>query len=343
MISRIINENEVKRAADILEPAHTILVVTHSSPDGDAIGSSLAAVHVLSALGKEVRVLIPDAYLSNLRVLPGAKEIVDATKYPDFAAGLFDKADAVMCLDFNEPSRVGKLEPLLRACKAPKILVDHHLYPDIDAAATLSYPQMAATAYLLFRLFCRLELFNLIDRDAATCILAGMMTDTGNFAYNASDPELYTVVAELLKKGADKQMLYDRLFNTYSASCLKLRGYAISEKMEVFPDDHAALITLSRAELNRFHYTKGDTEGLVNIPLAIPEVLYCAFMREEADCIRISMRSRGDFPVNAVCSDHFEGGGHINAAGGDFHGTLDEAAAFFRSILGENKEKYITK
>lgn len=343
MISRIINENEVKRAAGILEHAHTILVVTHSSPDGDAIGSSLAAMHVLSALGKDVRVLIPDAYLSNLRVLPGAKEIVDGTRYPDFAVELFEKADVVLCLDFNEPSRVGKLEQLLRSCKAPKILVDHHLNPDIDAAATFSYPQMAATAYLLFRLFCRLELFNLIDRNAATCILAGMMTDTGNFSYNASDPELYTVVAELLKKGADKQMLYDKLFNTFSANCLRLRGYALGERMEVFPDDHAALITLSRAELNRFHYTKGDTEGLVNVPLAIPGVLYSAFMREEADCIRVSMRSRGDFPVNAVCADHFGGGGHLNAAGGDFHGTLAEAAQFFRSLLGENKTKYIKK
>lgn len=342
MISRIINEKEVRRADAILETAHKILVVTHSSPDGDAIGSSLAAMHVFSSLGKDVKVLIPDAFLANLQALPGAKEIVDASRYHDFAVELFDKADVVLCLDFNEPSRVGRLEPLLRECKAPKILVDHHLNPDIDAAATFSYPRMAATAYLLFRLFCRLELFNLIDRNAATCILAGMMTDTGNFAYNASDPELYTVVAELIRKGADKAMLYQKLFNTYSANCLRLRGYAIGDKMEVFPEAHAALITLSRAELNRFHYTKGDTEGLVNVPLAIPGVLYSAFMREEADCIRVSMRSRGNFPVNAVCADHFGGGGHLNAAGGDYHGTLDEAAAFFRSLLDDNKKKYIT-
>lgn len=342
MISRIINENDVRRAAALLEPAHNILVVTHSSPDGDAIGSSLAAMHVFGALGKDVHVLIPDAYLANLRTLPGAKEIVDASRYPDFAAELFDKADVVLCLDFNEPSRVGRLEDLLRSSKAPKILVDHHLDPDIDAKVVFSYPDMAATAYLLFRLFCRLELFNLIDRNAATCILAGMMTDTGNFAYNATDPDMYIVVAELIRKGADKQALYERLFNTFSANCLKLRGYALGEKMEVYPDAHAALITLSRAELNRFHYTKGDTEGLVNMPLAIPGIYYSAFMREEADCIRVSMRSRGTFPVNAVCADHFGGGGHLNAAGGDFHGTLDDAAAFFRSLLDENKKKYIT-
>lgn len=343
MISRIIDEDKIRTAGRLLDRAVRITVLTHTSPDGDAIGSSLAAYHVFEGLGKKVSVVVPDAPLANLRTLPGAEVLIESTKEPERAEALLADTDVLVCLDFNEPSRVGRLAEALRRSKAPKILIDHHLDPDLEAEAVISHPDMAATCYLLFRFFCRLELFDYIGRDAATCLLAGIMTDTGNLAYNASDPELFTVVAELLKKGADKARLYKNLFNTYSENCLRLRAYAIGRKMEVFDDLGGALITLSRDELNRYHYTKGDTEGLVNVPLAIPGVHYCAFMRQEADCIRVSMRSTGDFPVNRVCADHFGGGGHLNAAGGDFHGTIGEAAEFFRSLLKENYEKYISQ
>lgn len=340
MISRIIDEKNIRAAARLINSAREVVVVTHMSPDGDAVGSSLAAMHVLTDLGKKVKVVVPDAPLGNLRHLPGADQIIDAGTDKQTAVNLLIEAELVLCLDFNEPSRVGRLQEALEKSKAPKILIDHHLHPDLKADALISYPDMAATAYLLFRFFCRLELFNAIGRDAATCLLAGIMTDTGNLAYNASDPEMYTVVAELLRKGADKERLYQELFNTFSENCLRLRSYAIGRKMEVFHQDGAALITLTRDELNRFHYTKGDTEGLVNIPLAIPGVYYSAFMRQESDCIRVSMRSIGSFPVNKICAEHFDGGGHLNAAGGDFHGTMEEAAQYFRSILKDNK-KYL--
>lgn len=343
MISRIINQQLVRKAEQLLQDCNKLVIVTHMTPDGDAIGSSLAAYHIFSALGKDVKAVIPDTYLAPLRTLPGAKEIVDASRYPDFARQLFNEADLVLCLDFNDSSRVGRLKDTLEACKAPKILVDHHPHPGLETAVTISYPRICSTCYLLFRLLCRLQLFNDISPEAATCLLAGMMTDTGNFAYNCSDAEIYIVVAELLRKGADKEKLYRDLFNTFSENCLKLNAYAIYRKMEVFPNEHAALITLSREELNRFHYTRGDTEGLVNRPLAIPGVKYCAFMREETESIRVSMRSKDDFPVNKICAEHFGGGGHLNAAGGDFYGTLDEAAKYFRSILEDNKRKYIHK
>lgn len=279
MISRIISEESIKKAKALIDRAERIVTVCHSAPDGDAIGSSLAAVHVLGALGKDCRAIAPDAYNANLSKLPGAKEVVDATRYPDFAKRLFDEADLVICLDFNEPRRTGRLEQTLRDCKAPKILIDHHLHPDIEADVVISHPEMAATAYLLFRFICRLELFNFINKAAAECMLAGMMTDTGNFSYNCADPEIYIVVAELLRKGADKDRLYKQLFNTLSENSMRLNAYAILEKMEVFADDGAALILLTRDELNRFHYVKGDTEALVNRPLAIPvwsTALLCA-------------------------------------------------------------------
>ena len=343
MISRKIDQKNIDRAKALIDRAERIAIICHTGPDGDAVGSSLAAAHVLTALGKDAKVVVPDSFMANLAGLPGAKEIVDAAKYFDFASKLLNEADLILCLDFNEPRRTGRLADVLTAAKAPKILIDHHLNPDIKADVIISHTDMPATAYLLFRFLCRLELFNFIDKAAAECILAGMMTDTGNFSYNCNDPELYIVVAELVKKGADKEKLNIMLFGTFSANCLRLNSYAILRKMELLPDVHGSLIVLSRDELNRFHYTRGDTEGLVNRPLAIPGVEFSVFMRQESDCIRVSMRSRGDFPVNILCSDYFGGGGHLNAAGGEYYGSLDDAVAHFKEKLPEIRKRFIQK
>lgn len=343
MISRKIDQKNIDRAKTLIDAAERVTIICHTGPDGDAIGSSLAAAHVLTALGKDAKVVIPDSYQESLRSLPGAKEVVDASKYFDFASRLLNETDLILCLDFNEPRRTGRLADVLEASPAPKILIDHHLNPDIKAEVVISHPEMPATAYLLFRFLCRLELFNFIDKQAAECILAGMMTDTGNFAYNCNDPELYIVVAELVRKGADKEKLNNILFNTFSANCLKLNAYAILRKMEIIPEIHCSLIVLSRDELNRFHYSRGDTEGLVNRPLAIPKVVFSVFMREESECIRISMRSQGDFAVNNLCSEYFGGGGHLNAAGGEFYGSLDDAVAHFKSKVPEIRKRFTSK
>lgn len=342
MFTDFFDETAINRAIGLIGHAHRILIVSHMTPDGDAVGSSLAASHVLKALGKEVKVMVPDAIQMQLRKLPGARNIFEASSNFGYAFKIFERTDLVLCLDFNTPSRISRLEPALRACKAPKILIDHHLFPDVEADVQFSFPELSSTCYLLFRLLRRMGYSDLINSETAECLLAGMMTDTGNFSYNCNDPEVFNAVAELVRKGADKEKLYRELFDTISADCMRLNAYAIYKKMEVFPEYGAALITLSRDELNRFHYSRGDTEGLVNRPLAIPGIEYSAFMREERDTIRVSMRSLGDFPVNEICTTYFQGGGHKNAAGGDFHGTIEQAADYFRSILEEIKERYLT-
>lgn len=340
MISQIIDERSIRKLSDLLKDANKIVITCHEGPDGDAIGSTLAAMHVFQALGKEARVVAPNPYLGQLGKLPGVKEIIKANETPDFARQLLREADLIFCLDFNVPTRTGKLADDLLAATAPKVMIDHHLDPGDFCAVTISHPEMAATCALLFRVLCRLELFNFIGKDAATCLLAGIMTDTGNLSYNVADPELFTIVTELVRKGADKEALTRQLFLTTSLNCMRLNSYALLKKLEVFPDHHAALIVLSREELNRFRYSKGDTEGLVNRPLEIPGVRYSCFLREETDMVKVSMRSLGEFPVNELCSRHFGGGGHLNAAGGEFHGTLEECADLFRSILAENSKTY---
>ncbi len=343
MISRIIDEKKVKRLAHMIDEAKRIVVTTHMSPDGDAMGSSLAFSAVLQSIGKDVAVVVPDKPLEQLMCLPGAKEVVIGSRYPEFAEKLFSLADLIVCLDFNELRRIDKLAPYVEASKAHKVMIDHHLDPSDFADPVISHPEISSSCLLLFRVLCRLELFNVIDKDAATCLLAGMMTDTGNFSYNANDPDAYIVEAELVRKGVDKVDLYNKLLNRNSENSLRLTSYALLEKMEIDYDARAALICLTREELNRFKYSKGDTEGLVNKPLSIPGITYSAFFREEDGYVKVSMRSVGDFPVNRLCKDYFGGGGHINAAGGEFYGTLDECASLFRSLYAENKNKYIVK
>lgn len=342
MISRIIKESKIKELRRLLEQSKNIVITCHVSPDGDAIGSSLAMFHVLNSIGKYVKVVTPDMVPKNLLFLPGAKDIVPFSKYSDFGRQLFRNADLIFCLDYNAPYRVDKMADALTNSSAKKILIDHHLDPDDFTDIVISHPEMSSTCLLVFRVLCRLELFSLIDKSVAECIYTGMMTDTGNFTYNSEDPDIYIIIAELLKKGINKDYLYAKVCNTNSESRIRLNGYAVSKKMQLFPDHQAALITLTQEELIQYGYEKGDTECLVNVPLSIPGITYSIFMRDDVEYIKVSTRSKGDFAVNRICETYFNGGGHKNAAGGEFRGSMDEAVNLFMSILDDN-DKYLMK
>lgn len=333
MIPKILSKSEADALSRSIDDARRIVVVCHVAPDGDAIGSSLALWHTLRGLGKDVFVVVPDACPASLRFLNGYKDILVYTRYTEFAQQLLENADLIFCLDFNEPKRVDKMEAALTASKARKILIDHHLHPAPFCNMTISHPEISSTCEVLFRVICSLGLFEQMGVDAASAIYTGMMTDTGNFTYNSNYPEIYITIAELIKKGIDKDWIYARIHNTNSENKLRLNGYAIAQKMEVFPEQCAALITLSQNELNQYDYQKGDTEGLVNVPLSMEHILFSAFLREESNLIKISLRSKGSFPANKIASDYFNGGGHLNAAGGEFYGTLQEAHSRMLEIL----------
>lgn len=333
MISRLIEESKIAELRKFLENNDRIVITCHMSPDGDALGASLGLASVLNSLGKSATVIVPDTPPKNLMFLPRAKEIVVYSRYEEFAAQLIDSAELLFALDYNDPKRTDRLADIITAAKAPKVMIDHHLFPVDFCNVTISHPEVSSTSMLVFRVLCRLELFTAIDKEAATCIYTGMMTDTGNFSYNSNDPDLYIVISELLKKGIDKDAIYRKVYNSVSMSSLQLNAYAIDRKMELIADGRCAIISLSRDELNSYSYKKGDTEGLVNRPLSVPEVICSFFLREEENCIRVSSRSKGDFPVNTICEDHFGGGGHKNAAGGDFFGSLEEAVAKVKEVV----------
>lgn len=343
MLSRLVDEKNIIALRKHLEESENIVITCHIAPDGDAIGSSLGLANVLSAIGKTVKVITPDMPPRNLMFLPGAKDIVVYSRYQEFADKLLRDADMVFALDYNDIKRIDKVGDSLLSSSAVKIMIDHHLYPGDFVDVTISHPEVSSTSMLIFRVLCRIELFPYIDKDAATCIYTGMMTDTGNFSYNSNDPDLYIVISELLKKGINKDAIYSKVYNSNTPDRLRLNGYAISQNMRIYDGWHGALITLTRDELNRYHYQKGDTESLVNTPLTVPDIMFSFFLREETDYIKVSARSKGDFPVNRICEEQFNGGGHKNAAGGEFYATMEETVARFEKIMPQYVEQYMKK
>ena len=337
MIENVFSGSDVFEFKFWMGWADRYVILTHMGPDGDAIGSSLALCRYLKTKGKQAVVLVPDSAPDFLKWLPGADDIKVYTDDPDGSESLVYKADVLCCLDFNVVGRISKVAACFLYSKAKKILLDHHPYPGANFDVTLSHPEASSTSELVFHLICALGDFNLIDKETAQCIYTGIMTDTGALSYNSSNSSLFNIVSHLLDKGVDKDEIYRRVYNNYSEDRLRLQGFVLCNKMQVFNDKSTALITLTDEELCRFNHKKGDTEGFVNMPLQINGVLMSAFFREdvESGVIKLSFRSVGDVPCNRFSSDFFNGGGHMNAAGGEFRGTLDEAVQRLMKGLDE--------
>ena len=345
MLSKIISQANIDHVEKWFERAEKIVIVSHVSPDGDAIGSSLGLYHFLDALGKRVNVIMPNSFPAFFKWMPGANDIIIYNKYKDFADKLIQEADVICCLDFNVLSRIDEMEEAVKNSPARKLLVDHHLNPGDFCRITISHPGMSSTSELVFRLICQLGCFEDITKEGAECIYTGMMTDTGGFTYNSNSREIYLIIGELLSKGIDKDEICRRVFNTHSEGRLRLMGYVLYEKMQVFPAYRSALITLTREEQSRFQYAKGDTEGFVNMPLSMKDVDFSVFLREdtEKDMIKVSLRSVGDFPCNKVAADFFNGGGHLNASGGEFYGPMEEAVELFNQALAKYESLLLAK
>jgi phosphoesterase RecJ-like protein len=345
MLSKVISQANIDHVEKWFERADKIVIVSHVSPDGDAIGSSLGLWHFLNSQDKNVHVIVPNAFPDFLKWMPGAKEVIQYNRYKEFADKLIMEADVICCLDFNVLSRIDEMEEIVRVSPGRKMIVDHHLYPGDFARIVISHPQISSTSELVFRLICQLGNFSDITKEAAECIYTGMMTDTGGFTYNSNDREIYLIIGELMSKGIDKDEIYRNVFNTHSEGRLRLMGYVLYEKMQVFPQFNAALITLTREEQKKFQYKKGDTEGFVNMPLSMKGICFSVFLREdtEKDMIKVSLRSVGTFPCNEVASEFFNGGGHLNASGGEFYGPMEEAVALFKQALVKYEDLLLGK
>lgn len=337
MIKNIFKENDMERLKETVRDNNFFVLTCHAGPDGDALGSTLSMAHYLKALGKEAVVVAPDAYPDFLAWMPDAQEIVRFDKSREKAELMIAAADVIFAMDYNALSRVDDMGELIGKSKAVKVLVDHHLQPEYFSDLTFSYPHLSSTCEVVFRLVLAMDGYDVLTKAACECIYAGMMTDTGCFSYGPCTQEVYLIISMLMQKEINKDRIYNKVFNNYSEGRLRLMGYVLYEKMRVFAESRSALITLSREEMARFDFNKGDTEGLVNIPLQMKGVYFSAFLREdtEKDLIRVSLRSQGTFPCNKFAAQYFNGGGHLNASGGQFYGTLQEAVEVFEKALVE--------
>ena len=329
----MLNESNKSIINSWLQETRKIAILTHTNPDGDAIGSSLALALALNKKGFDAQVIIPDGLPDFLRWLPGIELSTTFAYKKEKATKILNEADLIFCLDFNDPNRLSGVEELLKVSSARKILIDHHQDPVTFTDLTISETWRGSVGEMIY--FFVKELFggDLLDRDIATCLYVAIMTDTGNFTYASSYPEVFYVVGELMKYGIEKDRIYSMVYDAFSEDRMRLQGYCMQEKMVVLPQYHTAYISLSEEELQRFNHRKGDTEGFVNIPFAVKGVLFTALFIEKKDLIRISFRSRGSFPVNKVASEHYRGGGHVNAAGGDSLLSLEETLKKFESLL----------
>lgn len=335
MISSIIDPTVIDRLRALINGVQRIAITCHKSPDGDALGSTLALCHVLRHLGKDAVVVTPDMAPRALEFIPGVRDLVVFTKHEARARLVLSQAQLLFCLDFNALKRIDRLAELIEPLPVKRVLIDHHLNPEEGFDVSISFPEASSTCELVFRVLMQMGLLRFMDRHAASCLYVGMLTDTGGFAYSCDNPEFYEIMASILRRRIDRATLYNKAMNTFSADSLRLQGYALSEKMQLFPEQGASLIVLSQEELERFNYNRGDTETLVNKPLAIPNIYWSVFLREDVDKVKVSCRSQGDFSVSNICAHYFNGGGHENAAGGDFFGSLDDAVARFHQVLAD--------
>ena len=337
----ILSEDQLVQLDQLISDATNILITCHKSPDGDAIGSCLGWAEYLRSMGKEPTVIVPDQFPDFLMWMPTTEKIVRYDKHREKCDMLFKIADLIFCLDYNTTSRVDEMEQSLVSSPAPRVLIDHHLNPDVPAVLTVSHPEACSTCELVFRIVWQSGGFWKLDKRFAAPIYAGMMTDTGGFLWNSTRSEIYFIIGELLTKRIDKDKIYRNVYHNYSESRIRLMGFVLYEKLVYMPKYHAAYYTLTREEQKRFHFIKGDAEGLVNIPQQIKGLKLSISLREDSDkpIIWVSLRSVDDFPCNLMAEQFFNGGGHLNASGGRINGTMDEAVETVNKALQAYADK----
>ena len=342
MLENIITEQACEQLRTLVSHADTIICVCHRSPDGDAIGSLLGWAECLRMMGKKAQIFIPDQQPDFLQWLPNSEKIIRYDKHKEGCDWTIQHADLIFLLDLNALNRTGDMCEALAATKAPKVLIDHHLDPDVETAITISVSKASSTCELVFRLAWQLGLFPEATKHFAIPVYCGMMTDTGGFTFNSNDPDIFFIIGQLLTKHINKDKIYRNVYHNYSENRIRLMGYVLYEKMVYDAQRHAAYFTLSRADLKRFHFIKGDAEGLVNIPQQIKGLKLSISLREDTEkenLIWVSLRSVDDFPCNEVAARFFNGGGHLNASGGRLECSLEEAVKITQQAILAYEDK----
>ncbi|QTE36438.1 DHH family phosphoesterase [Mucilaginibacter gossypii] len=327
---------------DLLTKPQKIVITTHHKPDGDAMGSSLGLYNYLIQQGHHARVIAPTDYPDFLSWLPGNENVIIYTEHREEAAALIADAKLIFCLDFNALSRINDMGELVGESNAYKIMIDHHLEPaDFDDYRHWDI-NACATAQLVYDFIVNeLHHKELVNKNVATCLYTGIMTDSASFRLPNTTSGVHRIVADLIDAGAVNWRIHELVYNSASENRLRFLGHCLANCLEVLPEFNTAIIAVNKHDLERFDVETGDTEGVVNYALSIASIRLAAFIVERSDRVKLSLRSKGEFPANEICKKYFNGGGHRNAAGGHSDGSLEQVIQQFKQILPEYKKLLI--
>ena len=324
----------------LLDKPRKIVITFHQKPDADAMGSGLGLYHFLTQFGHTVTVISPTNWPSFLNWMPESKKVVDFEMQTDKAKPILQNAEWIFCLDFNVLSRTKKMEPVIESLSATKILIDHHQQPQTDAFDYgISDVAKSSTAEMVYDFIVAAGYAEKINAEAAECLYAGVMTDTGSFRFNSTSASVHRMIAVLKDKGLQHSQIHENLFDNFLEGRFRFFGNILLNRMEVFYEYNTALITIPQSDLIKFNVKTGDTEGLVNFPLSIKGIKLAAVIIDRGDERKSSFRSKGGFDVNTFARKYFNGGGHFNAAGGKNNEPLDEVVRKFKVAIKENEEQ----
>lgn len=333
----------VSQLFPLLNGKRNIIITMHQKPDGDAMGSSLGLFHFLNKFEHNVSVISPTNWPSFLNWMPGVKKVLDYEREKEKSDKLINEADWIFCLDFNTLSRTKSMEQILSDSSAERILIDHHQLPQSEKFAYgISDVSKSSTAEMVYDFIVSSGHKNFIDLDSAACLYTGVMTDTGSFRFPSTTASVHEMVAELKKLGLNHSEIHENLFDNFPETRFKFIGNVLLNRLEVFYEYNTALITVPQSDLIKFDIRTGDTEGLVNFPLSISGIKLAAIIIDRGEERKCSFRSKGDFDVNTFARKYFNGGGHINAAGGQTKDSLEQARQNFISAMKESSDKLST-
>ena len=322
------------------EPGKKVVITTHQKPDGDAMGSSLGLSHFLKQFGHHVTVISPTNWADFLAWMPGTRQVLDYERHTPEANAAIDAADWIFCLDFNTLGRTKRMEERLGKATGQRILIDHHQEPQEEKFAFgISDTAKSSTCEMVFDMIMNSGNEDKINKDVATCLYSGVMTDTGSFRFPITTAAVHRMVATLKDKGLQHSHVHEELFDNYLENRFRFIGHVLQHRMEIFYEYNTALIAVTQQDLVKFNIITGDTEGLVNYPLSIKGIKLAAIIIDRGEERKCSFRSKGGFDVNSFARKYFDGGGHFNAAGGQSKAPLEEVVAKFETAMKENKDQ----
>jgi phosphoesterase RecJ-like protein len=317
--------------------AQKIVLLSHMNADGDACGSILGFTLLLEQAAPQahsVVPILPNGCPKYFHWLPASERILSGETDREQCERLIGEADLIVSVDLNTPSRVDFLQDALVNAQGHKLLIDHHHNPDTDHFDIIfSDPLISSTCELVLWLSDALWGRKYMNTDVARCLYTGLRTDTGGFAFSCSQPNCFEAAAQLVSYDIQPAEIHNRIINTFTVNRMMFYGFALSQRLEIYPSRRVALFAFSLEDQQRYNVSGEDMEGLVNYTLMMQDIEVGALLREEQGRTKVSLRAKYEVNVNHI-AQQLGGGGHTKAAGATSLKPLTETLTEVKQLLG---------